>query len=386
MKITVVGLGYVGLSNALLFAAEHNVIGVDSDSKRIAKLVSGVSPIKDTEIEEYLPQSGVFWTTDISDAAGSGLFIVAVPTYYDETQNFFDTSIVESVIASIIALQVSPVILIKSTIPVGYVEKQRAAFKYDKIYYSAEFLREGSALYDNLYPSRIVVGDKGETGTLIGNLYRQAAKNDPPVLLTEPTEAEAIKLFANTYLALRVAYFNEIDTFCELKNLNAEDIITGVGLDPRVGMFYNNPSFGYGGFCLPKDTKQLRANYGDDVPQVMISAIVTANDVRKKHIAKRVLDSGAETVGIYRLVMKSGSDNFRSAAILDIMDELTAAGRRVLVYEPLLKDSEYRGAEVVNDFEAFASRCDIILANRADDKIKTLGDKVYTRGIFGEKS
>jgi len=386
MKITVVGLGYVGLSNALLFAAEHNVIGVDSDPKRIAKLKSGVSPIKDTEIEEYLPQSGVLWTTDISDAAGSDLFIIAVPTYYDETQNFFDTSIVESVIGSILALQDNPVILIKSTIPVGYVEKQRAAFKYDKIYYSAEFLREGSALYDNLYPSRIVVGDKGETGIMIGDLYRQAAINDPPVLLTEPTEAEAIKLFANTYLALRVAYFNEIDTFCELKNLNAEDIITGVGLDPRVGMFYNNPSFGYGGFCLPKDTKQLRANYGDDVPQVMISAIVTANDVRKKHIAKRILDSGAETVGIYRLVMKSGSDNFRSAAILDIMDELTAAGRRVLIYEPLLKDSEFRGAAVVNDFEAFASRCDIILANRADDKIKTLGDKVYTRGIFGEKS
>ncbi|MBQ9046409.1 MAG: nucleotide sugar dehydrogenase [Solobacterium sp.] len=385
MRITVAGLGYVGLSNSILLAQHHQVTGYDINPVIVEMLNRKQSHIKDAEIEQYLAEKDLdlTFTTDPDTAyKDAELVVVAGPTNYDEKTNYFDTAAVETIIKAVLARNDHALIVIKSTIPVGYTAELRARYNTDRIIFSPEFLREGRALYDNLYPSRIIVGDKSEKGRLFAELMKEGAlKENVEVLTVGSTEAEAIKLFANTYLALRVAYFNELDTYAEVRGLNTKEIIDGVCLDPRIGSFYNNPSFGYGGYCLPKDTKQLLANYRD-VPETLIRAIVESNDTRKDFIAETVMAKNPETVGIYRLVMKSNSDNFRSSSIQGIMSRLRAKGVRVVIYEPTLKEDSFEHYPVVSDLDAFKAGCDVILCNRMNEELQDVIDKVYTRDLF----
>lgn len=386
VNITIVGTGYVGLSNAMLFAQQHQVIALDIDPARVDLLNHKTSPIHDTEISQYLQKEINFQATLDSTVAyaNAEVIIVATPTNYDEQTNYFDTSSIEQVLNDLSNQNSQAIIVIKSTIPVGFTQKMQAQYPNLKIVFSPEFLREGKALLDNLYPSRIVVGDTSEIGQKIGALFKAGSlKEDVDVLLMDATEAEAVKLFSNTYLAMRVAYFNELDTYCASRGLNSKDIISAVGKDPRIGTHYNNPSFGYGGYCLPKDTKQLLANY-QDVPQTLISAIIQSNTTRKDFIAEQIVKKAPETVGIYRLVMKAGSDNFRQSAIQGIMKRLKAKGIRVVVYEPVLQESSFFGSDVVNDLVEFKQQSDIIIANRIVSDLDDVLEKVFTRDLFGD--
>lgn len=385
-KITVVGTGYVGLSNAMLFALKHEVIALDIDDTRVQLLQQRKAPIQDELIERYLAKEVNFKATLDSTLAyaNAEVIIVATPTNYDEQTNYFDTSSIEQVLNDLSNQNIEAIIVIKSTIPVGFTQKMQAQYPNLKIVFSPEFLREGKALLDNLYPSRIVVGDTSEIGQKIGALFKSGSlKEDVDVLLMDSTEAEAVKLFSNTYLAMRVAYFNELDTYCASRGLNSKDIISAVGKDPRIGTHYNNPSFGYGGYCLPKDTKQLLANY-QDVPQTLISAIIQSNTTRKDFIAEQIVKKAPETVGIYRLVMKAGSDNFRQSAIQGIMKRLKAKGIRVVVYEPVLQESSFFGSDVISDLAEFKQQSDIIIANRIVSDLDDVLEKVFTRDLFGD--
>lgn len=387
MKIAVIGIGYVGLANAVLLAQYNEVVAVDIMPKKVEMINQRKSPIADRDIQEYLENRplNLSATIDYKTALnGADYVIISTPTNYDAEKNFFDTSSVEYAIRKTLEYDCPATIVIKSTIPVGYVLEIREKLHIDNVIFSPEFLREGKALYDNLYPSRIVVGEQSERARIFVELLRQGAvKKDMPVLYTDPTEAEAIKLFANTYLALRVAYFNEMDTYAEMKGLNTRQIIDGVCMDPRIGSHYNNPSFGYGGYCLPKDTKQLLANY-ERVPQNMMSAIVESNRTRKDHIAEMILARKPEVVGIYRLTMKTDSDNFRHSAIRGIMKRLRGEGVRLVIYEPVLQQELFEGNEVINNFSQFAKEADIIVANRMTQELEGLRDKVYTRDLYGK--
>ncbi|HLS26804.1 MAG TPA: nucleotide sugar dehydrogenase [Beutenbergiaceae bacterium] len=386
MKITVVGTGYVGLSLAVMLARHHPVVGLDIDGAKVAQINEGRSPVNDELLQEYLStqELDLSATTDpVRALQGASWVIIATPTNYDEVTNYFDTSSVEKVLTQVSELAPQATVVIKSTIPVGFTTQMRHEHPGLEVIFSPEFLREGQALHDNLYPSRIVVGDNTERGQAFADLLLQGAiAEEVPVLLTGSTEAEAIKLFANTYLALRVAYFNELDTYAAAHNLDTRQIIDGVGLDPRIGSHYNNPSFGYGGYCLPKDTKQLLANY-QDVPQNLIRAVVEANTTRKDFIATDVLRRNPRIVGIYRLIMKAGSDNFRTSSIQGIMKRLKAKGVHVIVYEPNLNTDEFYHSEVITDLQEFKTRADIIVANRPTHELHDVTDKVYTRDIFG---
>lgn len=383
MKIAVAGIGYVGLSMAILLSMKHEVVAYDIVQAKVDMINQRISPLQDRDIISYFKNQTLNLTA-VSDTKtafeDADYVIVSTPTNYDEKSDYFDTSAVEIVIEEALKYNAHCHIVIKSTIPVGYIEKIREKYQTKRIFFSPEFLREGSALYDNLYPSRIVVGDKSEAAQEFANLLLDGAlKKDVPVLLTDPTEAEAIKLFANTYLAMRVAYFNEIDTYCELKNLDTKAIIEGIGYDERIGSHYNNPSFGYGGYCLPKDTKQLKANY-QGIPQEMISAIVDANSVRKQHITEMILARKPKIVGIYRLAMKKNSDNFRKSAILDVI-ELLKEHCEVVIYEPHLQEG-IEGTSVEMDLVNFKQKCDVIVVNRYDECLNDVKDKIYTRDIY----
>ena len=386
-KITVVGTGYVGLSNAMLFAEKHEVTALDIDKHRVNLLQQLKSPIQDELIEQYLTKKNIHFkvTMDQHEAyAMADFIIVATPTNYDESTNYFDTSSIEQVLAYLSEIQSKSIIIIKSTIPVGFTAKMQNQYSDLHIVFAPEFLREGKALFDNLYPSRIVVGEKSDVGETIGLLFKNSClKDDVDVLLMDATEAEAVKLFSNTYLAMRVAYFNELDSYCALRGLNSKDIIQAVGLDPRIGSHYNNPSFGYGGYCLPKDTKQLLANY-QDVPQSLISAIIQSNTTRKDFIAEEILKKSPKVVGIYRLVMKAGSDNFRQSAIQGIMKRLKAKGSELVIYEPALHEGAFYNSKVLTDIHEFKATADIIIANRIVADLDDVLDKVYTRDLFGD--
>lgn len=386
MKIAVAGTGYVGLSLATLLSQKNEVVALDVIPEKVEKINNRISPIQDEYIQQYFKEKklNLKATLDYKEAfEGAEFVIISTPTNYDEEKNFFDTSSVEDIVEKVISMNDKNItMVVKSTIPVGYIEKTKEYYNIDNIFFSPEFLREGKALYDNLYPSRIIIGNKGEKGKEFAKLLKDAAlKDDIPELFMNSTEAEAVKLFANTYLALRVAYFNELDTYASVKGLNTKDIIEGVGLDPRIGTQYNNPSFGYGGYCLPKDTKQLLANY-KDVPQNLIEAIVKSNKTRKEFIAEEIIKMNPEVVGIYRLTMKSGSDNFRSSAIQDIIKSLKAEGKKIIIYEPTLEKEEFSNCKVVNDLDEFKKEASVIMANRLEECIKDVKNKVFTRDLF----
>ncbi|WP_417595204.1 nucleotide sugar dehydrogenase [Oceanospirillum sp.] len=393
MKVAVVGTGYVGLSNALLLAQRCDVVAVDIDKDKVSGLNRGVSPIDDAEVADFLRNKHLSFsaTTDLSSAIeGAHFVIVATPTDYDPETNYFDTSTVESVCRQIATLMSGnseagqATIIIKSTVPVGFTEELRSNLAYPHLYFSPEFLREGRALYDNLYPSRIIVGADTERAHQFADILRTCSdKPDVETLYTGSTEAEAIKLFSNTYLAMRVAYFNELDTYAAVNQLDSRQIIQGVGLDPRIGAHYNNPSFGYGGYCLPKDTKQLLANY-DSVPSNLIKAIVDANETRKRFISNLLIERSDGVVGIYRLVMKSGSDNFRASAIIDVIKHLIDAGCELVIYEPTISDGHFMGVDVDNNLNRFKKRSSVILANRISDELEDVSSRVFSRDIFGK--